>query len=119
MNEERRARYHTGKFAEKMCQLVLLLRGYSILAARLRTPAGEIDIVAARGGIVAVIEVKARRTTTEALAAVSMQQRIRLARAAQHFLAGKREHTGKTVRFDVMAVAPWAWPVHVQDAWRP
>ncbi|MBF0335909.1 MAG: YraN family protein, partial [Alphaproteobacteria bacterium] len=22
------------------------------------------------------------------------------------------------IRFDVMAVAPWRWPLHLTDAWR-
>ena len=37
-----------------------MARGYRILARRFRTPHGEIDIVARRGGLIAFVEVKAR-----------------------------------------------------------
>jgi putative endonuclease len=84
----------------------LAVRGYRVLARRLRYPVGEIDLVARRGGTLAVIEVKARRDTASAMEAVTPRQRRRIARA------------GLALRFDVMLVTPWRWPRHVTDAWR-
>ena len=46
----RRGAESYGRFAERLCRLALRLNGYRILARRLRTPMGEIDIVAAPGG---------------------------------------------------------------------
>ena len=110
-----------GRLAEAWCRLVLRLKGYRVLAARERTPVGEIDIVVRRGGVVAIIEVKARRGdgAAGAAGAISPRQQARLARAAAAFLGRHGELAGLAVRFDVMLVRPWRWPEHISDAWRP
>ena len=105
--------------AESACVWALRLRGYRVLARRLRTPAGEVDIVASRRGIVVFVEVKARPDLTVAAASLGTGQRRRLARAAEAFLAVHSDLAGRDVRFDVMLVRPWRWPVHLADAWRP
>ncbi|SMH55934.1 YraN family protein [Azospirillum agricola] len=107
-----------GRFAESLCRLSLRLKGYRILANRLRTPMGEIDIVARRGQTIAVIEVKARGDWDTANEAVNARQRGRLARAAHVYLAANPRYAGYVLRFDVMLVTPWAWPRHLIDAWR-
>jgi putative endonuclease len=107
-----------GRWAEALCRLVLRLKGYRILAHRLRTPMGEIDIVAKRGDILAVIEVKARGDWLTASEAITARQRGRLARAAHAFLATNPHYAGMSLRFDVMLVTPWSWPRHLRDAWR-
>jgi putative endonuclease len=108
-----------GRYAEAVCRLALRLAGYRVLAARERTPLGEIDIVAQRGGILAIVEVKARRDPGVAAAALSGRQSQRLVRAATVFLSRHPELSGLAVRFDVMLVSPWRWPRHLVDAWRP
>ena len=55
-----------GRKAERYAAMWLRAKGWRILAQRVRTPAGEIDLVAKRGKIVAFVEVKARRTMDEA-----------------------------------------------------
>ncbi|MGQ9364781.1 YraN family protein [Azospirillum sp. ST 5-10] len=116
--EERRRTEAYGRFAEALCRLSLRLKGYRILAERLRTPLGEIDIVARRGDTLAVVEVKARADWAAASEAVSARQRGRLARAAHAYLATHPQYAGLTLRFDVMLVTPWSWPRHLRDAWR-
>ncbi|WP_029010771.1 YraN family protein [Azospirillum halopraeferens] len=116
--EERRRIEARGRFAEALCRLSLRLRGYRIVAERLRTPLGEIDIIARRGDTLAIVEVKARADWATASEAVSARQRGRLARAAHVFLATRPQYAGLTLRFDVMLVTPWAWPRHLKDAWR-
>jgi putative endonuclease len=115
--EDRRAAERHGRWAEMLCRLALRLRGYRVLASRCRTPAGEIDIVAERRGVLAIVEVKARGTLDLALAAVSTSQRRRLARAALLFVAARPRLAGHAVRFDLMHVRPRAWPRHLEDAW--
>ncbi|MBP2293956.1 YraN family protein [Azospirillum rugosum] len=107
-----------GRFAEQLCRLALRLKGYRILDSRLRTPMGEIDIVARRGTTLAVVEVKARADWASASEAVSARQRGRLARAAHVYLAAHPQYAGYALRFDVMLVTPWSWPRHLEDAWR-
>ncbi len=57
----RRRAYRFGQFAETLCVWSLRLRGYSVLARRFDARVGELDIVARRGGVLAIVEVKARR----------------------------------------------------------
>lgn len=114
----RRRAHLYGRVAEGLCRLSLRLKGYRILASRLRTPLGEIDIVAKRGRTIAVVEVKARGDWDTANEAVGARQRGRLARAAHVFLAANPRYAGYVLRFDVMLVTPWSWPRHLPDAWR-
>ena len=67
----------SGRAAEVFCALWLMAKGYRLLGFRLRTPAGEIDLLAVKGGVVAVVEVKRRTTIEAALEAVSWRQRQR------------------------------------------
>lgn len=118
----RRAAESTGRWAESRAALALQLKGYRVLARRLRTPVGEVDLVMRRGGLVCFVEVKARPSLTAALTAVTATQRRRIERAAQWWLAQSGPQSGLTgcdVRFDVVAVRRWRWPDHIADAWRP
>ena len=116
--ELRRRAEGFGRFAEGLCRLALRLKGYRILENRLRTPLGEIDIVARRGRTLAIVEVKARGDWDAANVALNARQRGRLARAAHLYLAANPRYAGYVLRFDVMLVTPWSWPRHLQDAWR-
>jgi len=110
--------YRRGRLAEAACAAALMLRGYRILGRRLRSPVGEIDIVARRGAVLAIIEVKARPDAAAAAEAVTPRQRDRLVRAAGWVVAGRPDLAEMQIRFDVMLVTPWRWPRHVVDAWR-
>lgn len=118
MTRDRRRAWRRGLWAETLCTVALALKGYRILGRRLRSPVGEIDIVARRGRILAVIEVKARDAMETAAAAVTPRQQRRLTRAAGWLIAGRPDLAALQVRFDVMLVAPWRLPKHVVDAWR-
>ena len=115
--EDRRAAERYGRMAEFWCRLALRLRGYRVLASRCRTPAGEIDIVAERRGVLAIIEVKARETLDLAVLAVGGSQRRRLVRAAALFVAARPRLAGHAIRYDLMHVRPRAWPRHLEDVW--
>jgi len=115
----RAAAERRGRRAEAVAALWLRLKGYGVLARRTRTPAGELDIVARRGGVLAVVEVKARADTATALNAVTARQRQRITRAAEAFRATRPELAGLQPRFDVIVILPWRRPLHIIDAWRP
>jgi putative endonuclease len=106
-----------GNLAEFLCRVHLRLRGWRVVARDWRCPAGEIDIVARRGMVLAIIEVKARATAADAISALAPRQRRRIARATSAFLLARPELAGLTVRFDVMLVAGLRAPRHLPDAW--
>lgn len=107
----------SGRGAEVWAALWLMAKGYRILGFRLRTPHGEIDLLALRGRSLAVVEVKRRRSLEEALGAVSIDQRRRLLRAASAVVSRRRALEGCTIRLDLFALAPGARPCHIVDAW--
>ncbi len=115
----RRKAWRYGRLAEWACAAMLRLKGYRILARRLKTPVGEIDLVARRGGTIAFVEVKARAELATAAASISGAQRRRIVRAAAAFLQARPGLDRLDCRFDVMLVRPWHPPVHLSDAWRP
>jgi len=106
----------SGRRAEVIAALWLLAKGYRILGFRLRTPQGEIDLLDARGDVLAVVEVKIRATLDAALEAVTPDQRRRLRRAGAQLAARRRRPL--RVRLDLIALAPGRWPRHIPDAWR-
>lgn len=108
-----------GRGAEWRCVWRLRLAGYRILARRLRTPMGEIDIVARRGQLLVFVEVKARGTADDAADALTEPQWQRIARAAEMFIARHPALARCAIRFDAMLVTPRGWPRHIVDAWRP
>jgi putative endonuclease len=107
-----------GRLAEWLCLWHLRLRGWHVLARGWRCPSGEIDILARRGRVLAVIEVKSRGELATAAAALTPRQRRRIARAAEAFLLQRSDLAGLDLRFDLMLVAPLRLPRHWRSAWR-
>ena len=107
--------YRLGFRAEFMASLALMARGYRIVARRYRTKLGEIDLIARRGDLVAIVEVKARPTLDEAMDAIGRDSEWRIESAADLWLARQRDQGRLSMRFDMVAVLPWRWPVHVED----
>lgn len=116
--ETRQAAWRRGRRAERLAAWWLRLKGYHILARGFRVGAGEIDLVARRGRVLALVEVKARDSMAQALDAVGPTQRARIARAAAAFLQRHPELAGLDVRYDAVLISPGRWPRHVTDAWR-
>lgn len=119
-SRQRRGRvaHGLGLRAEDAACAALLRDGWTVLARRLRTPAGEVDIVAERGGLLAILEVKARPTLAGAAESLSLRQRARLVAAAEVILA---EHPGwgrQGVRFDVLVVDAAGAVRRIADAFR-
>lgn len=114
MSTKRRAE-RRGRRAEDFAALWLFVKGYRVLARRARTPRGEIDIIAARGRLIAFIEVKWR---ANGVAMISERQKSRIAGAAEAWLAVRGDLNASTMRFDAFFIdGPFRWR-HVRDAWR-
>ncbi len=107
----------TGRFSENVAAWFLRLKGFRILSQRYKTPVGEIDIVAKRRNLVVFVEVKARRSTAEAITAISGQNRRRVTAAANAYIARHPHLAEHNMRYDIIAIAGWRLH-HVPQAWR-
>ena len=108
----------SGRRGEVVAALWLMAKGYRILGFRLDARQGEIDLLALRRGVLAVVEVKRRRTLEAALEAVRPSQRERLRRAAAQIASRRPALRDAAIRLDLFALAPGRWPRHIPDAWR-
>ena len=114
----RRLAYRRGHRGEWLAAVALMLKGYRIIARRYRTRLGEIDLVARRGDLVLIVEVKARPTLTAAMEAIARESEHRIEGAADMWLSRQKDYGRLSVRFDMVAVLPWRWPVHMENAFR-
>lgn len=108
----------SGRTAEDAAAAALLREGWAVLARRARTPAGELDLVAEREGLLAFVEVKARPSLSEAALALGPRQRARLLAAAECWLAENPGHGTAGMRFDLLLVAADGTVRRIADAFR-
>jgi putative endonuclease len=113
-----------GRKGEELAETFLSSRGWTILGKNLRSGRLEIDILAARGRVVAIVEVKARAGPSfgHPLEAITRRKRAEVARAARGILGRLKLPPGCVLRFDAVAVE-WGGSdsprvTHVPDAWR-
>ena len=111
--------YQKGQDAERDAAAMLAGRGYEILSRRFRSPAGEIDLVAAKGPHLAFVEVKARRNRDEAAWSVTPRQQRRIADAAGYWLQSFPEYLDRDMSFDAVLIAPRQSAEYISDAFRP
>lgn len=109
--------YEKGVWAERLAGFYLNMRGYKIVARRYKTQHGEIDLIAERGEVLAIVEVKARGSIERALESVDIRTQRRIANAALMFLAERPEYADRAIRFDVIAVESPVKIVHLDNAW--
>jgi putative endonuclease len=136
----RQLAYLSGRRAERIACWLLRLKGYRILAVNWRCAAGEVDILARRGDVLAAVEVKRRAgglvigeaAGDAALFAISPRQQARVARAAEVFATRRSDCQGLTLRLDAITVTQptsgplravaqllrWGWPRHFPAAWQ-
>lgn len=107
-----------GRRGESLAAWYLWLMGWRILAKRQRIGAGEVDIVARKGRMVAFVEVKWRASSAALDVAIDARRLCRVARAAEA-LAPRFAKAGDDVRIDVILLAPGHWPRHMANVWQP
>lgn len=112
---ERLRNYRRGHRGEKLAALALMLKGYRIVARRYRTRLGEIDLIARRRDLVAIVEVKVRPTLVDAMEAIGGLSERRIEAAADLWLSRQPDHASLSLRFDMVAILPRRWPVHVEN----
>lgn len=108
----------SGREGERRAALWLRAKGWRILAERVKTPRGEIDLVAKRGGMVAFVEVKWRRKSIDLDLAIDEHRLARVA-AAVECVAHDYASEGEDIRVDVILLAPGGLPRHIANAWMP
>jgi putative endonuclease len=113
---ERQVAFRTGISAESRAAAFLIVKGFRILARRWRSPVGEIDIIARRRSLLIFVEVKARENLDDAAWAVTGRQRLRIAAAAEVWLAHNPDAQIRDIRFDAVLVAPGRIPRHITAA---
>lgn len=105
-----------GRLSELMAAVLLVAKGYRILARRHRSRAGEIDLIAVRGRRLAFVEVKQRPTLDEAQAALDGAQAARIADAAEQWLWHHPRYRDFEIGLDAVLVVPRHWPRHGVNA---
>jgi putative endonuclease len=108
----------SGRDGETRAALWLRAKGWQVLDRRVKTAAGEIDLMAKRGRLVAFIEVKWRQQREELDHAIDQHRLARVA-AATEAVAHRYAKEGEDIRVDVILLAPGAFPRHIANAWQP
>jgi putative endonuclease len=113
-----------GRKGEEEAAEYLCSNGWTILDRNFRFGRNEVDIVAAKGQVLAFVEVKCRKGSGfgHPLEAITRKKRLEIARVARGWLRERDSPPGMVVRFDAVGVL-WReggrWElVHVPDAWR-
>lgn len=116
------ARRELGSAGEAVAAQYLIDHGWRILAQGWRGAGREIDLVAEREGIVALIEVKTRRPGGLAPPPAAVDWRKRRQLTAAGAVAAQRWSGARELRFDVIGIT-WGSGEpeveHLEDAFRP
>jgi putative endonuclease len=107
-----------GREGEAEAAMWLTQQGWRIVAERVKTKAGEIDLIAKRSGLVAFVEVKWRARSAALADAIDERRLTRVARAAE-MIAHEYATYGEDIRIDVILLAPGRKPTHIENAWMP
>jgi putative endonuclease len=104
---ERTYRQRVGEAAENIAVGFLGSQGLEILKRNFRRRFGELDIIARRGDVLIVAEVRTRASNRYggAAASVDIRKQRRLIRTASQFLQQHRNLAHLRVRFDVITVS--------------
>ena len=105
-----------GRRGEQLAAWFLRLKGWRIVGTRVKTPRGEVDIIARRGKSIAFVEVKARTQASDLATAIDAT-RLRRVAAAAEILLPKYGKECENMQIDGIVVAPWRWSNHLPNVW--
>ncbi|WP_298466434.1 YraN family protein [uncultured Erythrobacter sp.] len=118
MTAKREIAERKGREGEAQAAQWLSTQGWKILAERVKTPLGEIDLIARKDGLIAFVEVKWRKRVADLATAIDERRLARVAAAVEcvaHEYAGMDDD----LRIDVILLAPGTSPRHITNAWQP
>jgi putative endonuclease len=96
-----------GRLGENRAAKWYIEHGYCVLARNWRCRLGEIDLIASRGDVLVICEVKTRRNDThgQPYEAVTAAKQRRLRHLAAAYLADQGQHRYyDEIRFDVVSI---------------
>ncbi|MCK9540432.1 MAG: YraN family protein [Novosphingobium sp.] len=117
-NGARASRERQGRRGERLAAWWLRLKGWKIVDRRVKTPRGEVDLVARDGATLVFVEVKWRARAADLDFAID-EYRLRRVAAAAEVIAASHLRDGEDMRIDVLLLAPGAMPRHIANAWMP
>lgn len=118
MSDKREIAERKGREGEAEAARWLVQQGWEVLADRVKTKLGEIDLIVRRPGCVAFVEVKWRKRASDLATAIDERRLARVA-AAVEVVAHDYVRTGDDLRIDVILLAPGTFPRHIENAWMP
>jgi putative endonuclease len=123
-SDKKKKAYKYGIAAERIAAIFLRLKGYRVIAQRYKNPKGEIDIMAVKGNILAIVEVKARKSFSDCAYSIPYWKQKKILGAVEWLMAGGGKIAGlagaseRIIRFDAILIVPKKLPRHLKDAWR-
>ena len=114
--DRRRRAERRGHLGEVLAALYLRAKLYRVLAHRVRTPVGEIDLIARKGDTLVFVEVKTRRAAGSEEEAHGSVNTRRIIRAAHWYVMRHPGVSGLTMRFDLIFLAGLFLPHHIPNA---
>ena len=118
MSEKRIVADRKGREAEAQAAQWLMQQGFEVIAERVKTKLGEIDLIARKPGLVAFVEVKWRARSSDLATAIDERRLARVA-AAVEVVAHEYAQPTDDIRVDVILLAPGTKPHHIPNAWMP
>ncbi|MEO1488635.1 MAG: YraN family protein [Pseudomonadota bacterium] len=118
MSEKRQLADRRGREAEAGAAQWLASHGFAVVAQRVKTKLGEIDLIAQQAGLTVFVEVKWRKRAADLADAIDERRLARVA-AAVEMVAHEYARPGDDIRIDVILLAPGARPRHIANAWMP
>ncbi|WDA40650.1 YraN family protein [Erythrobacter sp. BLCC-B19] len=116
--DQRRDADQRGREGEAEAAMFLAQAGWRIVAERVKTKAGEIDLIARKPGLIAFVEVKWRARAAQLGDAIDERRLARVA-AAVEMVWQDYATQGEDIRIDVILLAPGSKPTHIENAWMP
>lgn len=107
-----------GRRGEDEAAVFLQSLGFEIIARRVKTARGEVDLIARAPGLTVFAEVKWRASAANWADAIDQRRLTRVAMAAE-VLAERFVMPGDDMRIDVIMLAPGHDPYHIPNAWMP
>lgn len=103
-----KSRFNDGRNGEDKAAAFLEAAGMHIIARNVRSPDGEIDIIAQDEEVIVFVEVKAWSAygVENLQYSINKQKQYRIIETAKYFLDANRNYNTMTVRFDVVFIGP-------------